>query len=248
MRSVNSESVSDYLKRKEERQKLREAREYCHRCRKPKITCYCGDLVTIHTSVKIVILMHPLEAKHPVGTGRLTHQCLSNSELILGVDFTHNAQVNALIGDQQYQAMVLFPGSRSQNLSKLSPVEKLALCPAGRVPLVFVLDGTWHLARKILFRSKNLQLLPQVSFTPAAPSQFKVRKQPRAECYSTLEATHELLRLLTPVDEYEQKQEVGRLLNVFHQMVTRQMSFKNVGPSRHRINYLRRKVKNEVSY
>ena len=47
--------------------------------------------------------MHPKEAyKQKIGTGRLTHLSLIDSELIIGVDFTENDAVNSYINNPAY--------------------------------------------------------------------------------------------------------------------------------------------------
>ena len=60
----------------------------CYRCFWPKSLCWCGSIHPMATRTKIVILIHPKEWKEQrTGTGRLTHLCLADSELIMGVDF-----------------------------------------------------------------------------------------------------------------------------------------------------------------
>ena len=137
--------------------------------------------------------MHPKEAhKQKSGTGRLCHLALKNSRLHVGVDFTHDSEVRALIDDPEYTSVLLFPGPQAVNLSQ----EGYRSLTGNRGKLqVFVVDGTWPLAGKILRLSENLRALPTVSFTPRQPSNFKFKKQPRAEYLSTLESIQLLLEL-----------------------------------------------------
>lgn len=238
-------TLEDYLLRKSEREAQAnfKARPLCLRCRKPQVTCYCPTLAKIVTSPRIVILMHPLEAKHPVGTGRMAHRCLANSQFIEGVDFTHHAGVNALINDPKLFPMILFPGPQSLDLARCSPEERQALYPKDREPVVIVLDGTWHLAKKMLHRSKNLQTLPRVCFTPSRLSRFLVRKQPHPQCFSTIEAIHELVSLLNP--DLPSPAPHDQLLSIFDDFVAKQLSFRGSGPSRHHFSFLNRKAKRE---
>jgi DTW domain-containing protein YfiP len=62
--------------------------------------------------------------------------------------------------------------------------------------LVVIIDGTWAHAKRMKRLSKNLHALPSIAFTPPTPSVFRVRRQPKVECYSTLEAAHHLMVLL----------------------------------------------------
>jgi DTW domain-containing protein YfiP len=88
---------------------------------------------------------------------------------------------------------------------------------AGRQLVVFLVDATWALGRKMLKLSPSLQRLPRVMFTPSAPSRYLIKQQPHAGCLSTLEATHELLVALerAGLDRYPLP---GQLLALFHRM------------------------------
>lgn len=152
------------------------------------------------TATRFVFLMHPKEYKREkAGTGRLTHLCLSNSEIQMGVEFDEHRAVQALIADPNNQVMLLYPGSEACNLSTEAPLEL-----GGRQLVVLLLDATWSCARKMLKLSPSLQRLPRVMFTPTAASAFVIKHQPQAGCLSTLEATHQLLEVMTKrgIDRY----------------------------------------------
>ena len=178
--------------------------------------------------------MHPHEVKKPIGTGRMSHQCLSNSTIWIGADFTKSKQVDDLINDPKLFPILLFPGGQSKNLSLMTTTERQGIYPDGRELVIIVLDATWIYAKKMLYRSPNLQVLPRVCFNPPHLSRFLVRKQPSDECFSTIEAIHEILNLMGSTSH-------GHLIEVFDKMVARQLTFRKKGNSRHRINYLRRK-------
>ena len=155
--------------------------------------CLCGLIQPFDTQTRFVILMHPKEArKQKTGTGRLCHLVLKNSRLHVGVDFTNNNEVLTLIEDPEYTSVLLFPAAQAVNLSQDG---YRSLTGGHRKLQIFVVDGTWPLAGKILRLSENLRALPAVSFTPRQPSSFKFKKQPRAEYLSTLESIHLLLEL-----------------------------------------------------
>jgi len=137
-----------------------------------------------------VFLMHPKEFKQEkAGTGRLTHLCLANSEIRVGVSFDDDENVQQLISDPANFPVLLYPGPSAINVSNASlPPEVLH-----RRVVVFLLDATWACARKMLRLSPNLQRLPRIMFTASAPSRFIIKQQPQPGCLSTLEATHELL-------------------------------------------------------
>jgi DTW domain-containing protein YfiP len=142
------------------------------------------------TRTKFVFLMHPKEFKDQrTGTGRLTHLCLADSELRMGIGFDEVDVVQALIRDPANFPVLLYPGPTARVLPGGLQAEELA----GRRLVVFLLDGTWACVAKMLRLSETLQQLPRIMFPPAEPSRFIIKQQPVVGCLSTLEATHELL-------------------------------------------------------
>ena len=187
----------------------------CYRCNWPQPHCWCGSITPMPTRTKFVILMHPYEHKRvKANTGRLTHLCLADSELHLGIGFDEHEAVQALINDPQNFPVLLYPGRESRDLSKGElPVADLA----GRRLVVFLLDATWRLVRPMFRTSLSLQRLPRIMFTNAAPSRYIIKRQPEPGCLSTLEATHELLGALdrAGLDVYSQP---TQLIDLFHRM------------------------------
>lgn len=193
--------------------------ERCLRCFHKPTSCYCGVIRAFDPGIRFVILIQWREARRHVATGRLSHLCLENSELIEGFDYSENARVNEIIADPTLHPMVLYPGEGSVNLSRLGAEEKRALYPEGHIPVVFVIDGTWTTARKTLQRSANLGRLPRISFDLVAPSRIRLRKQPMPHCLSTVEAIHQTIELLGrgPGGRHD------HLLEVFDHMIGKQI-------------------------
>ena len=138
--------------------------------------------------------MHPKEFKQEkAGTGRLTALSLAESVIEMGVNFDANPVVNRLIDDPANYPVLLYPSPDAMNVSEggLTPG---AL--RGRRLVVFLLDGTWACAKKMLTESTRLQALPRLLFTPVEKSAFVIKRQPHEWCLSTLEATHQLLGAL----------------------------------------------------
>jgi DTW domain-containing protein YfiP len=187
----------------------------CYRCFWPKALCWCGSIQPIATRTRFVFLMHPKEYKQEkAATGRLTHLCLTNSVIHVGVGFDDHAEVQTLLNDPAYFPVLLYPGKNALNLTAagLGPGDL-----GGRQLLVFLLDATWSLGKKMLRLSPSLQRLSRVMFVPLQPSRFVIKQQPQAGCLSTLEATHELLGALerSGLDRYERP---AQLIDLFHRM------------------------------
>lgn len=201
-------------------------REVCLTCYQPSLGCYCRNLQPFHPRVEFVILIHPIEIKRRIATGRMSHLILNGSRLIKGGDFSDDERVYRIIEDNPRGCYVLYPGPTSINLSELADEDKRTQFPAtGKNLTVFVIDGTWATARAML-RSENLRRLPRISFTSTEESRFIVRKQPLPQCLSTIEAIHKTIEQLAPVSGFDvQSRRHDHLLDVFGQMVKRQLAF-----------------------
>lgn len=201
-------------------------RTLCAVCVQPDFCCYCSHVRTFDPLINFVILIHPVEVKRRIATGRMSHLCLRGSYLIQGQDYTHNPLVNSLINDNDYHSMILYPGATSQNVTDMSENQKMALVPKTKKLRIFVIDGTWATARKMTRQSENLKTLPRICFSPPSPSNFRVRKQPKPNCYSTIEAIHHTIELLGASQHFDvEKRTHDRLLTVFNHMVERQLDF-----------------------
>ena len=149
----------------------------------------------------------------------MVHRCLSNSRLWVGTEFNQESELDQLIRDPNTQPLLLYPGSRSISIDSLTHEDREALLPSTKDPVVIVLDATWDLAQKMLHRSPTLQSIPRISFQSRDPSRFRIRKQPKPECLSSLEAIHRVLTLLDPGGTYD------AMLGVFDRMVERQIEY-----------------------
>lgn len=215
-------------------------RNLCCQCLQPEFGCYCEYVQPFDTKIKFVILIHPIEVKRRIATGRMSYLCLKNSELITGQDYTHNSRVNEIVQNPKNQPYILYPGRQSLDISK----SHKALFEKDKMPVIFVIDGTWATARKTMHQSQNLKSIRRISFVPPGPSQFRVRKQPAAECYSTIEAIHHSIELLGDTNGREH----DKLLFVFDKMVERQLEFIRRSRENPEFSTYRRDRKPDLSY
>lgn len=182
-------------------------RDTCYRCFRPTPSCYCQKLTRIDNKTRIVILQHPRERNHPLGTARLAHLSLANSELL--IDYSHRYQQRppALPAD----AGLLYPGADATPLSSLGEHEKPST--------LIVLDGTWHHAHYFFRDYDWLRNLPRFAIQPAKPSNYRIRREPAAHCVSTVEAISLALRELEP-----DLDGLGDLLGGFDAMIDTQIA------------------------
>jgi len=159
----------------------------CARCRRPTSVCYCDALPRIETRTRVVILQHPRERDMPIGTARMASLCLPQAELHVGVRWGDRAPLARALGDPARPPILLYPGPGARDILR-DP-------PAGPVTLV-VVDGTWSQAKTVVRDNPVLQALPRYAFVTPEPSQYRIRREPRAEYVSTIEALMHVLGVL----------------------------------------------------
>lgn len=193
----------------------------CYRCFRPVSSCYCEDIVPVDPGVKFAFLMHPREAyRQKTGTGRLASLSLVGSEIIVGIDFTDNARLNALIADPAYAPFVLYPADNARFTD--SPEFRAEI--GGRTLLVIVIDATWFFAKKMLKASKNLHALPALSFVAPYRSRFEFKAQPHPACLSTIESAYYLVNELRTAGIARAEADPEPLMTVFRKMIDFQLA------------------------
>jgi len=190
---------------------------FCYRCYRLTRMCLCSSIEPFESSINFVILMHPMEAKkEKLGTGRLSKAILKNAQIIVGVDFTDDLAVNQLIA--MGNCFILYPGEDAINISNHQNLP--SFIPHLEVrPTVFVIDGTWPCAKKMMRESKNLHDLPKISFDFTEESEFQIKEQPSKFCLSTIESIHRVLKLVEPYTRPENVQFLDQFKSLFATMV-----------------------------
>ncbi|MBT4790762.1 MAG: DTW domain-containing protein [Halobacteriovoraceae bacterium] len=207
-----------YLKQKKQYKKQQnDPRTVCKKCLRPSPACFCAHLSPFKTETKFCFLMHPLEAKpSQIGTGRMSHIALINSHLIIDTDFDQNQEFLKLLKLQEYNPYLLYPGDKSLKIDD----ETSPAIPSNKKLLIFILDGTWPCAKKMMKKTTKLHQLPKISFSTQLESQFSIKHQPAKYCLSTIESVHYLLGALEKheIEKIAPKQKAS-LLNALNENV-----------------------------
>ncbi len=168
-------------------------------------------MTPLATRTRVVVLQHPRERDKAVGTARIARLCLPNSEIFVGVDFAENQRLARLLADPVQPAIVLYPGPDARDLRSEPP----------RAPVTLVtIDGTWHQARTLMRDNPALARLPRYAFAPERPSEYQIRREPRPDYVSTIEALSVALGALEGDPE-----RFRALLTPFRAMVAMQLEF-----------------------
>ena len=198
---------------------------FCYKCHRLHKNCLCHLIFPFNTLFKFVVLMHPMEAKkEKMGTGRISLAMLENSQMIMGVDFTLDEEVNSIISNPDNICFTMYPGEKSLNVSEHDVSDLKTAIALKKNLIVFLIDGTWPCAKKMMRLSKNIRNLPRLSFTANHTSIFEIKEQPADFCLSTLESIHFFIQECNRRGLESTSGEEDQMLVVFKEMIKFQIN------------------------
>jgi DTW domain-containing protein YfiP len=194
----------------------------CTKCLKPQDLCVCSLIRVFQNRTHVLILQHPQEPDHEIGSARLAHLALANSTLKVGLSWPN---LKAALGREAQPSRwaVLYLGSGVKGSITQTPLQFVS---KQGVPVpspeslegVVLLDGTWSQAKALWWRNAWLLKLKRAILVPTRPSLYgALRKEPRRECLSTIETTAEVLTALGEPAEIGEE-----LRNLFSQLLNKQ--------------------------
>jgi DTW domain-containing protein len=194
-------------------------RPVCYRCDKPLVTCICAGLVRVDNRVPVLVLQHPRERLHPIGTARFARLGLANARVEVAWDASRlEDEPPSWLSEG---SALLYPTAAARDLRELSPAE--------RPRQLVVLDGTWNTARTLYRDKRWLHRLPHYRCLPTAPDRYRLRREPQDDYLSTIEAIVDALRILEP-----DTTGLDALLGAFDAMIDRQIEYIERGVGRTR--------------
>ena len=182
-------------------------RAFCNQCNKSLSACICQWIKAIDNYYFLTILQDPSEQNKAIGTARILDLSLSRAEVIVGEHFDSNDfDLN--------NTFLVFPDERSESVEGLHKKQKI-----NKNTQFILLDGSWKKAYKLLMTNPFLQALPKLAINAAGKSTYRIRKSPREDGLSTVEAGYYLLSELE-----KNKDKFKPLLEVFNHMIEFQIS------------------------
>jgi len=178
----------------------------CPRCGKPPGVCICDRVETIATKLRVVILQHPQEDDALLGTAKLVEVTLPKAEIRVGLSWASldhalgtndaNRERWAVLAAAKLPAPIP-ESARGDPVLVIDRKGRLRDLKRHGLEGIIVLDGTWSQAKTLWWRNAWLLKLPLVVLTPREPSIYgRLRKEPRKEWVSTLEAIGDVLPAL----------------------------------------------------
>ncbi|MBZ2193841.1 DTW domain-containing protein [Pseudoalteromonas arctica] len=183
------------------------ARTLCNHCNFALNTCICSAITNINNKVKVIILQHPSEEKIAKNTAKLLNLCLTDCQIVKG---ENNDDFSILKSLPVSSTVLLYPNEHAVNLDDSAEQSNIK-----NITHLIVVDGTWKKAYKILQLTTLLNQFKTVSFKQLPKNRYAIRKAPRADSLSTLEAVAHSLFLIEQLN-------TAPLYNVLNELIQKQ--------------------------
>jgi len=194
-------------------------RAFCKQCNKALTACICASICALDNQHFLHILQDPSEQNKAIGTARILQLSLSKVKLTVG-------QVFDPADFDLTNTFLVFPSESSGSIRNLQAAQKI-----NDNSQFILLDGSWKKAYKLLMSNTFLQALPRVTLVVSEKSDYRLRKSPRKDGLSTVEAGYYLLSELS-----NDMQQFLPLLETFKKMIDFQIS--NMPAEVYEKNYL----------
>ena len=154
---------------------------------------------------QVIILQDPKEAKHALSSAPILAKSINGARLIIGEIFN---PIELLGHDWQEDSLLVFPNEDS--LSSETAIQK-------DFKFLILLDGTWRKVARLMHLNPWLAELPSFAINTNKTSEYKIRKSPRDDGLSTIEAA------VFALNELHTDKEFNSMLSAFDKMITLQI-------------------------
>ncbi len=158
----------------------------------------------IDNRLRLLILQHPHERREPLSTAASITETLARARLVVGLSWPNLARALGAAADPRRWA-VLYLGSAQP--AALAPGDEIIALGRGGEPIadprgvlrrldgVVLIDGNWSQAKTLWWRNPWLLKLQRLILNPEQPARLgRLRREPRREALSTIEAAALVLR------------------------------------------------------
>ena len=172
----------------------------------------------------ILILQHPREKKEALATAAATRALLTRAALVVGLSWPNLARALGRSVDPKRWAVLYLgsirPAAFGEQREVIALDDRAEPAQAQEAILrgldgVVVLDGTWKEAKTLWWRNPWLLKLHRLVLNPPRKSRYgRIRREPRREALSTIEAVGLLMKHLDGGLEVE-----ARLLEALDRLI-----------------------------
>jgi DTW domain-containing protein YfiP len=189
--------------------------DVCPKCEKLAKLCICEAIEPVDNRIFVLILRHPQEQDRKLGTAKIATLQLKNSALKTGLSWANLSKASGIPESDPKKWGVLYLGT-AKTSEPLPPAPLTALNRKGGVAEdqsvlddlvgIILLDGTWQQAKALWWRNAWMLKCRRLVLQPPNVSLYgSLRKEPRKESVSTIEAAAHTLAALENDDSLVEK-------------------------------------------
>src|SRR6266853_294650 len=190
----------------------------CPDCGKPLPLCICDSIEPIESRISLLMLQHPQEQDRALGTARLTALHFKDAVVKIGLSWPSLSKaLGRQVADPSRWAVLYLGSAKVAELEtdrdivaidRKGEIEDNQRAILKDIEGIVLLDGTWSQAKALWWRNAWMLKCQRVILGPKRPSRYgKLRKEPRADGLSTIEAAAMLLAGL------EKRPDIAETLN-----------------------------------
>jgi DTW domain-containing protein YfiP len=170
----------------------------CPLCAKPEFLCVCDSVEPVANRVSLLVLQHPQEQDRLLGTARLALRALKDSQLKIGLSWPSLSKILGREADPAQWAVLHLGAAHAKDFP---PDRELVALDKKGLPLpdqdralaglkgVVIFDGSWAQAKTLWWRNPWVLTARRLALNPKRASLYgKLRREPRREALSTIEA------------------------------------------------------------
>lgn len=177
---------------------------FCERCGKAKRLCVCTNAEPFDNRHFVLILQHPQEQDKELGTAGILKSALKNVRLEIALSRPSlTAVLKRPVDPKKWGILYLGAQKETPIASGLYVLDKKGALASdrdqclGELEGIILLDGSWSQAKALWWRNPWLLKTRRLLLVPEKRSLYgKLRKEPRRESVSTLEACAQCLNYL----------------------------------------------------
>ena len=187
----------------------------CPQCRRPMALCVCDGIVPFENKVSVLILQHPQEQDRTLGTARLTSLHFRDAVMKIGLSWPSLGKILGRTVDPHRWAVLYLGSVKAASLApdreivfvnRKGELEREQDALMRDIEGIVLLDGTWSQAKALWWRNAWMLKCRRVVLGPRRPSRYgRLRREPRRDGLSTIEAAAMLLSRLERRPDIEEK-------------------------------------------
>jgi DTW domain-containing protein YfiP len=173
----------------------------------------CEGITPFDNKLSLLILQHPQEQDRELGTARLTVLHFKDALLKIGLSWPSLTRILGHPADPQrwailylgsVKAAAVLPDRDIVVVNKKGTAVDRQDSALTEIEGIIVLDGTWSQAKALWWRNGWMLKCKRIVLGPKRPSRYgRLRREPRSDGLSTLEAAAMLLARLESKPEIE---------------------------------------------